>query len=811
MKNQSNSSPTSALGRLGRCLVPLWLVAFIMCGIPVRAQFPPNPVVELSYSEGSGDTTTNTGTYGGVATLMQSATDTTGYPLWTNNVPAGTGPYAPTNAYAINNGSPTGSTTAGTGGWQVNLVTAYDPNPINTNDGEMGTNWPGFTICGWVNCFDGNTGNGNENVIAYALNEPAGNAEFGFELAHNASMQIELGINQNAADDMASTGGIPVDPNAGSNNWVFIAATYDYTLPSNNVSYYFGTANQLAYLDSAVTYIGGATCNCGGAPEIGNDLAGDQTDYAGNTLEAGPLTIGNISPIDEYTGTGETGSRVFRGLFTEFKVYNSVLNINQIQQAQLNSNTVPSVGPSILTGGQPGNVSVPQGLAAMFHVNASGSGTLVYTWQTNNGSGYVNVAGVTGPTLTIPNTGAADAGLLVRVGITNSISGIVSSVATLTVLPANPELFALSFSEGQFETPPYNTNLPVNQGTVPPPANPPASILTTNFGALGGVGIVNVHTPGSVGGVAQGSFPYFSAYVPVGPYAPNPGFNQSSLFMGPYDAVNNEGSQGNRWVDFDTNIISSSGLIPAITGLTICGWVNCGDNAFRSSGATECVLVDALNNPGNVGFRLTHDPSWALDLGINQPHSGGAAQSSYSVGGTGGLPVDITFGTNNWVFFAVTYDGTLAANNVNYYFGNISAIATLDSTSPLTYNAGTMSGAGPVTVGNVNVYGSGRTINGSNSPYFKGYIDQLCIFNTVLTLAQIQALQVMAAEPYTLTITPQPPNVTVTWGSSPLSLLASPNVSGPWNIVTNTPTLLNNTSNITLPASKSTQFFKLGY
>ena len=56
----------------------------------------------------------------------------------------------------------------------------------------------------------------------------------------------------------ASSFQIPIDPNAGSNNWVFFAATYDPTLGAKQLSYYIGKPDQLAYLDTAVTYPGGS-------------------------------------------------------------------------------------------------------------------------------------------------------------------------------------------------------------------------------------------------------------------------------------------------------------------------------------------------------------------------------------------------------------------------------------------------------------------------------------------------------------------------------------------------------------------------
>ena len=167
--------------------------------------------------------------------------------------------------------------------------------------------------------------NGKWNRIAYALDAPSGGPQNGFELGHNSAGQLNLSINQSAGDAPTSNGGIPQDSNAATNNWVFIAATYDPTLAANNLCYYFGTGNRLAYLDSAFTYLGGSTTY--GLTVITN---------------TGCLTLGNYGNMDNsYELLGGNSSRVFKGLFTEFKIYTNALTIDQIQQAQLNAPSRP--------------------------------------------------------------------------------------------------------------------------------------------------------------------------------------------------------------------------------------------------------------------------------------------------------------------------------------------------------------------------------------------------------------------------------------------------------------------------------------
>jgi hypothetical protein len=276
------------LGRL-RCGGLVWgsSVAIVLA---LWAPAQPAPLAALSFSEGSGLTTTNAGTLGAVGTLAQQG----GFPIFAPNAPSGL--YAP----------------SGNGG-------AIDFGIIGASDGGRAVDFPGalgpldsFTVCGWVNCRDLTIGSGG-NRIAFALVAPNGN---GFDLVHLASGALQLGVNQwpDGSPAVSSAGKITADPNTGPANWVFFAVTYDGTLPSGQVSFYFGNADTLAALD--VT-----------------------RDYNRGVLPAtGPLTVGNFGTVvAARTATGPTlsGSRCFRGLMDEISIFNRVLTLEQIRRVQL--------------------------------------------------------------------------------------------------------------------------------------------------------------------------------------------------------------------------------------------------------------------------------------------------------------------------------------------------------------------------------------------------------------------------------------------------------------------------------------------
>ena len=91
----------------------------------------------------------------------------------------------------------------------------------------------------------------------------------------------------------------------------------------------------------------------------------------------------------------------------------------------------------------------------------------------------------------------------------------------------------------------------------------------------------------------------------------------------------------------------------------------------------------------------------------------------------------------SWVYFAVSYDGTLAAGNVNFYKGTIGSPVTLEETLSLATGS-VADDTNGVTVG-------GRT--GLNDRPFDGFLDDLRIFGSktddsgVLSLGQLEQVR----------------------------------------------------------------------
>src|SRR5690606_20000850 len=76
---------------------------------------------------------------------------------------------------------------------------------------------------------------------------------------------------------------------------------------------------------------------------------------------------------------------------------------------------------------------------------------------------------------------------------------------------------------------------------------------------------------------------------------------------------------------------------------------------------------------------------------------------------------------------------------VSFYFGTGEQEAQLDSIT--SYDRGPITTSGALTVGNFGRVVAARTESGLNSRVFRGFIDELNIFNKVLTEAEIQQQQ----------------------------------------------------------------------
>ena len=561
-----------------------------------------------------------------------------------------------------------------------------------------------------------------------------------------ANGALRIGINQwpdgaNGGGPQSTAGAISADPQTGPGNWVFFAVAYDPSQASAQLKYYFGKGDQLAQIDTANDYKGGL--DNGGLIEL-----------------TGPLTVGNFGGVvGARTETGPGGgSRVFRGLMDELRIYRVALSLEEVRQAQLNGEP-PPVAISITQ--QPGSQVVFAGQTATFRVRVNGSSPYRYQWERDRQP----IAGATNETYTLTAT-LADSGASFRAVVGNLLGTLPSDPAKLTVMEENGHKIALSFSEGQ-------------------------GAATANQGNVGGSGTLNLND----------NFPVFTDRVPAGAFAP-----PNNSWAIDFDVIA-EG-QGGRAIDF-TN--AYGGTIGPMKGFTLTGWLNCRDQQFGWGGNR---ILYCQTSPGVGGFDLVQHQDGTLWIGVNQWPDGSPNSPAKSVKG---LSTDPAAGNANWVFFAFTYDGTAATGNANFYFGSPTEAAALDST--FDYDRGVINAVGRLTVGNFSGVDAGArngTGNEGGSRVFRGLMDELNVYNKVLTLGEIQAAQ--KAPPGVGQVLSVPIGVAregnqlaLTW-ESPANFQLQYRTAldqGGWLDETTAPTLNGNRKTVSLPATGSARFYRL--
>jgi beta-glucanase (GH16 family) len=189
---------------------------------------------------------------------------------------------------------------------------------------------------------------------------------------------------------------------------------------------------------------------------------------------------------------------------------------------------------------------------------------------------------------------------------------------------------------------------------------------------------------------------------------------------------------------YNADAVETSYLVDRLKGLndlTITGWLNCTD-ATETGGnrIVNCLggqWFDATRGTG--GFDLAYKTDGSLQFGVNEAIATSSPRSS-----AGKITTDAAAGTDNWKFFAVNYSAT--SQSVSFYFGSTAFGATLDKT--VTYNKGVVGNdMEPLAIGNFN----SMTRGWLKGRMFRGLIDQIQIYNSSLNLAQIIAVQNIAA------------------------------------------------------------------
>ena len=278
-----------------RNLFPLIMLG--LCGLTLAT---PLPIVELKFNEGSGTTLTNTGTAGGNATKASSI------PIWSTNT------YINGGTHALDYGT-------------VSSVNNY----VDFANTTGLKNLKSFTIMGWVNARSSNTIGGGNRIVTF--NSNGTNDNHGVDLSMRSEGSLAIGINEwsNGANGKSSSSGkITVDSNASFNNWTFFVVTFDITLTSGQVKFYFGTNSKTAELDAVHT--------------LANPVA------VGANISP-TLSIGSHAPSARACQANAV-SQMFRGLIDNIAIYGSTTN----GSGALNLSEITALQQSAPLAGVPG-------------------------------------------------------------------------------------------------------------------------------------------------------------------------------------------------------------------------------------------------------------------------------------------------------------------------------------------------------------------------------------------------------------------------------------------------------------------------
>lgn len=403
-----------------------FLIALCTCclfAVLPKTTFAQNPIIKLSFDESNGATPVNTGTAS--ATFVRS--DLT--PITSTNVPSLDG-----NVSSLDFGVTPGNY----------FVESSTTIPALAN-------MSAFTITGWVNAKSSVTGSGGNRIVSW-INH-GGN---GVDLVMESNGRLRLGVNGWPDNSIAYTGNgrITIDPQAGADNWIFFAVTYNSS--SGEVLWYIG--------DNSGTLIpdGGSILEAGA---VGSNIAN--------------LAVGAFNSATRNTGTYD---RMFRGLIDDIRIYGSVLSFEDLETIfGFNVDTTP---PDKITDLRITNAT-PTSLTAAWS-SPPNSGVVrydFYTWDLTNGPQSATALGLVNSWTTIVPLLPGSTQRVVVFAFDaegNSYSAEVTTTLPWEPQPVDNTLVSLSFNE---------PNLTFqNGGTAPASFVRSASIPASNTNTPAGVG-----------------------------------------------------------------------------------------------------------------------------------------------------------------------------------------------------------------------------------------------------------------------------------------------------------------------------------
>jgi hypothetical protein len=249
---------------------------------------------------------------------------------------------------------------------------------------------------------------------------------------------------------------------------------------------------------------------------------------------------------------------------------------------------------------------------------------------------------------------------------------------------------------------------------------PPSLMVGLSFSEGGSLSTVNLGSLAGCGAIAQrDGFPAYSPNVPTGPWAP-----PNNCVAIDFGAIAD--GQGGRGIDLHQ-------AWRVVEAFTIAGWLNARDLRAGTGGNR---IVYALASPDGPGFELVQRADGSLQLGVNQ-----AAEASPVRSAAGRITEDAAAATDNWVFFAVAYDGTQPTGNARFYFGTADQAAQPDSDA-MDCDRGVLPELGLLTVGNLSPMAAGRDETGpAGCRVFRGLLDEIEVFDRALSLEEIRLAQ----------------------------------------------------------------------
>ena len=439
----------------------------------------PSPIIKLSFDEANGATPLNTGTAS--ATFVRSNLT----PVTSTNVPSQDG-----NVNALDFG----------------VTPANYFVESSTIIPEL-KNLSTFTITGWVNAKSNVAGSGGNRIVSWI-----NNGGDGVDLVMESNGRLRLGVDGWPDFSIAYTGNgrITVDPQGGSDNWIFFAVTYASN--SGEVLWYIGNNSGTLIPD------GGAIL---GAGAVGSNIA--------------KLAIGAFNSA---TRNPATYDRMFRGSIDDIRIYGSELSLENLETIfGFNTDTTP---PNKITDLKIVNTT-PTSLTAEWSTPPN-SGVTSYDFTTYDLTNNTMSATALGPVNTFTTIAPLLPGSTQRVILTafdaagNSYSAEVTTTLPFEQQPSNT-LVSLSFNE---------PNLTFqNAGTAP------ASFLRSS-----GIPASTTNAPAGVGGTFSLDFGtsignyYVSSVAPINELKNLNSFTVTGWVNNRSNAV---GSGGNRILSWINN------------------------------------------------------------------------------------------------------------------------------------------------------------------------------------------------------------------------------------------------------------------